>query len=90
MLRQINSMSRHSWPGWVGFLSRLGIFRSRQVGQGKEKSCRNRAILCHDRVDHNREKFYYDRGFWVATELATTKEAKRARQTWTGWEDFLS
>ena len=30
VLRQSNSMSRHSWPGWEDFLSRLSIFMSRQ------------------------------------------------------------
>ena len=38
-------MSRHSWLGWVDFLSRLSILGHDIVGQGKEKLCRN--IIVH-------------------------------------------
>ena len=56
-------MLRHSWPVWEDFLSRLSIFVSNRVGQGKEQLCRDRVIQCCDRVFQGRENFCRHRGF---------------------------
>ena len=43
-------VSRQSWPRQGDFLSRLSILCRNKVGQGKKKLCRNRIVLCRDRV----------------------------------------
>ena len=57
MLRQRNSMSQHSWPGWEDFLSLLVFLCRDRVGHGKKKLCCDGEILCSDRVGQGRENF---------------------------------